>query len=167
MKIADSDNIKAGEQELISSIIEKLDPSTLAQVATKQLSPENMEFLNGDLVIQDDRIVYKVDFRATVEISVMFDRNGDLVSTNDDQLPVDLPGLDDEEGSPDAFLDDDMDEIYDDEGDTEEGEPSGETEPQSLDDELAQVFSRTRDFWEQKREAAQDETDLPEASGDA
>lgn len=168
MKIADSDNIKAGEQELISSIMEKLDPETLAQVASKHLSPEQLEFLNGDLVIQENRIVYKMDFRATLDISVMFDRHGDLVPMDEDRQPVEMPGADEEDTwEPEDRIEDVNEDIHDNAAQPDTNDAIIETKAQSLDDEMAQVFSRTRDFWEKKQEKALGETDLPEASGDS
>lgn len=181
MKIADSANIKSGERELISSIMEKLDPETLAQVATKQLSPDKMEFMNGDLVIRGNQIVYKMDFRATLEISVMFDRNGELVPEGEDGLDGGMGEtgegvwdkeaiMDEEIDDPEASMEEENKEFLD---EYTESDPGGlddtiaDAEPQSLDDELAQVFRRTRDFWQQKREAAKEDTDISEASGDA
>lgn len=154
MKIADSDSIKAGERELISSIMEKLNPETLSRVATKHLSPDQMEFVQGDMMIQDNRIVYKMDFKVTLDISVMFDRDGDLVIT-------------DQAESDSAIEDSDITDNPDTEWETEElpeplpqeSQPSNDSQTLSMDEEMALVFSKTREFWNLKSEEALESLD--------
>ncbi|MBU1168905.1 MAG: hypothetical protein KKD44_04995 [Proteobacteria bacterium] len=156
MKIADSDSIKAGEKELISSIMEKLNPETLSRVATKNMSPDQMEFVQGDMMIWDNRIVYKMNFKATLDISVMFDRNGELVFT-DRSEDINASGLSDSSDDMDEEWEHEQDHVDTDTMDAtafEEVILSDDAPTQSPDDEMSDVFSRTREFWNKKTEEA-------------
>ena len=139
MKIADSDSIKLGEQILITSIMEKLNPKTLSSLDTKNLSPENVEFVDGDMVIWNDRIVYKMDLKVTIDMSVMFDRDGNLVvSENNEDLDSHDEELDDDGESPRAGHDD---ELLD---------SAMAGSPESLEEDMDQIFKKTREFWQVK-----------------
>jgi hypothetical protein len=154
MRIADSDSIKAGEQELIASIMEKMDPETLARVAGKNLVPDQMEFVRGDMVIRGERIVYQMDFKVTLDVTVMFDRHGDLIGD----------GVDDAQDSagelPAQESVDDLQEEVPPHDSPEENEPADfvddheDTAKASMDDDMDAVLSRTRDFWQRKRDEA-------------
>lgn len=163
MKIADSDSIKSGEQELISSIMEKLNHETLSRVATKTLSPEQMEFVRGDIVIRDDRIVYKMDFKVTLDVSVMFDREGHLVDAGPDaddpdlDFDSDLESESESDGREHAFAEPgikDEPEPYDDGEAIEEREAPRTADALPMESDMDEVLARTRDFWHQKGEEA-------------
>ncbi|GAB6094855.1 hypothetical protein JCM14469_11070 [Desulfatiferula olefinivorans] len=156
MKIADSDSIKAGEQELIASIMEKMNPETLARVAGKTLVPDRMEFVRGDMVIRGDRIVYQMDFKVTLDVTVMFDRNGELIGGVTDDTPV----LDDELSGPEPAADQEdlLAESFpalETENETPDSDvPADDGAPPSMEEDLEDVLARTRDFWQRKRDDA-------------
>ena len=162
MKIADSQSIKSGEGELIASIMKKLKPQTLAAMATQDISPENMEFVRGDMVIVDNKIVYKMDFKVTVDLSVMFDREGNLVQQDGDD------GEEDSEGDEETLDAEDHDLADLDEQNALEAEDHDLTdldEQNTLElkheiseqgDDMDLVFQKNRDFWSQRGDAAKE-----------
>jgi len=163
MKIADSQSIKTGEREMILSIMKKIDPQVLAAIAAQNLSPDGMEFVDGDMDIVDDRIVYKMNLKVTVAMAVMFDRDGNLVG-------ADLP---DEEDAPDeeSFEDEgeiiDLVDVNDSEGDFAEEEPLDladealvaedgleEVRDDSDPDNLDAIIRKNKNFWSRRSDEA-------------
>jgi hypothetical protein len=143
MKIADSESIRTGEQELISSIMEKIDGKMLASLAAKNLESEQMEFIQGDMVILNDRIVYKMDFKMTFDMSVMIDRDGNILGAEQTEMVESVDESDevielrDETSTGDSVA-------------NEDGTPSGESVQESLEDELSRIVGKTRAFWQSK-----------------
>jgi hypothetical protein len=161
MKIAEPDNIKAGEQELINSIMEQLNSEIIESIASGRLAVNNLEFRNGDMIIHKNRIVYKMEFETSVAVSVMFDREGNLIDENDESI-------EDEPIMADSVSEDfaEMDQAGDEEEQIEENFDSGpdidafqdevvdDSEETETDDEIAGVLAKTRDFWlKQSQEA--------------
>lgn len=121
MKIADPESIKSGEQDLINSIMDKLNPEIIESIAAGKLVIDNMEFRKGDMIIHKNRIVYKMDFQTSLALSVMFDRDGNLITEEDDP-PLDL--------APD--------------------DPIGTEEEGEQDDDFNSVLQKNRDFWHER-----------------
>lgn len=164
MKIADSQSIKTGEREMILSIMKKIDPQVLAAIAAQNLSPDSMEFVDGDMDIVDNRIVYKMNLKVTVAMAVMFDRDGNLVG-------ADLP---DEEDAPDeeSFEDEgeiiDLVDVNDSEVDFAAEEPLvlsdeavmseddlSEVSENSETDNLDAIIRKNKNFWSRRSNEAE------------
>lgn len=146
MKIADPESIKAGEQELINSIMGKLNSEIIESIASGKLVIDNMEFRNGDMMIYKNRIVYKMDFQTSVAISVMFDREGNLI-TEDEDAPLDFA---------EEEIENTEEEQIDNAFDNEDGFDEEEILNPVLDEEKENkrefdlVLEKTRNFWLQK-----------------
>jgi hypothetical protein len=152
MKIADSESIRTGEQELISSIMEKIDGKTLASLAAKNLASEQMEFVQGDMVILNDRIVYKMDFKMTVDMSVMIDRDGNILNAGQAES---VESVDE----PDDVIELRDETIAGNSDPSDDGTAPGRTAPESLEDELSRIVGKTRAFWQSKSIISNDSND--------
>ena len=102
MKITEYDVIKGGEQELIDAITADLDWGTIDKIFSKEHNlkiDENVEYRNGDIVVHNDQIVYKLEFDVNVILSVILDREGNYISVTssgdlnnlEDKTEDDLP----------------------------------------------------------------------------
>ena len=83
MKITNADIIKSGERELIDTIISDLDWDSIEKVVKERhkLSiQDDVEYQQGDIVVYNDQVAYKLDFEVKMTLSVMFDRNGNYLS---------------------------------------------------------------------------------------
>jgi len=80
MKITDARVIQTGEKELMEAIIRDLDWDMIVEMfKTKyslNLAPDRMELRQGDLVVHQNQVAYKLDFDVKVTLSVMVDRRG-------------------------------------------------------------------------------------------
>ncbi len=174
MKIAEPDNIKAGEQELINSIMEQLNSEIIGSIASGRLAVNNLEFRNGDMVIHENRIVYKMEFETSVSISVLFDREGNLIIEDEDSL--DSPQIEEdvlpEEAEPTIAQEDAAEELEvaaeelevaaeesevaaeELEAAAEESEVAAEESEVDADDQMNLVLEKTREFWLQKSQDA-------------
>lgn len=163
MKIAEPDNIKAGEQELINSIMEQLNSEIIESIASGRLAVNNLEFRNGDMIIHKNRIVYKMEFETSVSISVLFDREGNLIDENEDSIeeePIveeDIsedvletaePGIEESQTEENFDTDIDIDALQE--------EVLADIEEPEVDDdnEIERVLAKTRDFWLQQSQDA-------------
>ncbi len=82
MKIAEADVIKNGEQELIDAITGDLDWSTIERLLLEKHKfklQDEVEYRNGDIVVHENAIAYRLDFDVKVSLSVLFNRNGDCL----------------------------------------------------------------------------------------
>ena len=162
MKIADSQSIKAGEKEMILSIMKKIDPQVLAAIATQDLSPENMEFVTGDMVVVDNRIVYQMNFKVTVDMKVMFDREGNLVMAGGEDAAdggTDLAEALDEEGE-DGFDDEDIIDLVE-ANDADSGIDRPEEDPKDSpadedSDNMEAILQKNKDFWSRRNDGIED-----------
>lgn len=83
MKITDHHLIKSGEQELIDTITADLDWGAIEEIFRKEHKlkiEENVEYKNGDIVVYNDQVAYKLEFDVKVIISVLLDREGNYLS---------------------------------------------------------------------------------------
>lgn len=82
MKITNSEIIKSGERELIDAITGDLDWSVIEKIVEQKhhLSlQDDVEYRKGDLVVFENQIAYKLDFEVKVNLSVLFDRQGNYL----------------------------------------------------------------------------------------
>ena len=83
MRITDEAVIKDGEKELIDSIIGDLDWTAIEDIFKEkhQLDiQDDVEYKQGDIVVHDNDVAYKLDFDVKVTLSILFDRSGNSVS---------------------------------------------------------------------------------------
>jgi hypothetical protein len=87
VKITNSEIIKNGERELIDTITGDLDWHTIEQVVRerhKLTIQDDIEYKQGDLIVHDNQVAYRLDFDIKVTLSVIFDRNGNCLSLTTD-----------------------------------------------------------------------------------
>ncbi|MBW1731050.1 MAG: hypothetical protein JRH08_10460 [Deltaproteobacteria bacterium] len=83
MKITDSEVIRSGERDLIEGIIADLDWEAIDNLIKEKHGlevEEDVEFRNGDLVVVENKIAYKLDFQVRLNISILLDREGNYLS---------------------------------------------------------------------------------------
>lgn len=83
MKITDSDIIKAGERELIDTIIGDLDWDAIEKIFKERHRlriQDDVEYRQGDIVVHNDEVVYKLDFDVKLTLSILLDRSGNYLS---------------------------------------------------------------------------------------
>lgn len=83
MKITESEVIRNGEQELIDSIIAELDWGNVEGIFRQEHGldiNEDVEYEKGDMVVHDNQIAYRLDFKVKVTLSVLLDRHGNYIS---------------------------------------------------------------------------------------
>ena len=83
LKITDSAVIKSGERELLDTIIGDLDWETIEKIVKEKHQlriQDDVEFRQGDIVVYDNTVAYKLDFDAKVTLTVLFDRDGNYLS---------------------------------------------------------------------------------------
>ncbi len=82
MKITDQDIIKNGEKELIDAITGDLDWTAIEQVFKDKYNlglQEDVEYKQGDIIVYNNQIAYRLDFDVKVTLSVLFDRKGEYL----------------------------------------------------------------------------------------
>ena len=83
MKIADSESIKNGERDLINAITCDIDRGNIEEIFKDKFNlgiRDHLEYKQGDIVVHDNQIAYKLDFEAKVAVSVLCDRSGNYLS---------------------------------------------------------------------------------------
>lgn len=177
MKIAEPDNIRAGEQELINTIMKELNSEIIESIASGRLAVNNLEFRNGDMVVHNNRIAYKMEFQTSLSISVLFDREGNLIDEIGDnpeeesfaeaQMADEPMQMDDSEADAET-IDGGQPEFSETDIDFEalQQEMAQEDVESEEDSELEMVLAKTRDFWTQQSQEAMAPVDTTEAEGD-
>ena len=83
MKVTNPEVIKNGEGELIDAITADVDWGAIEKIFTekhKLAIEEDVEYKNGDLVVYNNQIAYKLEFDIKVTLSVLLDREGNYIS---------------------------------------------------------------------------------------
>ena len=83
MKITSGDVIRDGERELIDAITADLDWGAIERIFKEKHRlgiREDVEYKNGELVVHDNQIAYRLDFDITVTLSLLLDRKGNYLS---------------------------------------------------------------------------------------
>jgi hypothetical protein len=83
LKITNSEIIKSGERELIDTITGDLDWHTIEQIVRerhKLTIQDDIEYKQGDLIVHDNQVAYRLDFDIKMSLSVVFDRDGNCLS---------------------------------------------------------------------------------------
>ncbi len=85
MQITDSEIIKAGEKELIDTIVRDLDWNAIEKIFKEKRDfriQDGVECRQGNIVVYDNQVAYQLDFDVTVTLSVLLDRAGNHLSFN-------------------------------------------------------------------------------------
>jgi|GEM_PF-3318722 hypothetical protein len=83
MKITNENIIRANEDALIRSIVNDVDWKAVEGIIEEKHQiriKEDVRDGQGEIVINDDKLAYRVNFEVTVPFSVLFDRSGDYLS---------------------------------------------------------------------------------------
>jgi hypothetical protein len=83
VKVTNADIIKSGERELIDSIIGDLDWNMIEQIVRERHRlkiQDDIDYRQGDLIVHDNQVAYKLDFDVKMTLSVIFDRDGNYLS---------------------------------------------------------------------------------------
>lgn len=110
MKVTNSDIIKSGERELIDTIIGDLDWESIEKIVKSRHRlkiQDDIDYRQGDLIVHNDQVAYKLDFDVKMTLSVIFDRDGNYLSlsTSDDleEEPMAAPEEITDDGAADAI----------------------------------------------------------------
>ena len=110
LKITDSEVIKSGERELLDIIIGDLDWEAIEKIVKEKHQlriQDDVEFRQGDIVVYDNTVAYKLDFDVKVTLTVLFDRDGNYLSfstSGDFTRDAMVPDLEEEESEPESEM---------------------------------------------------------------
>ena len=82
VKITDQNAIKNGEKELIDTITGDLDWGAIEKLFFKKYNiklRDGIDYKEGDMVIHDNQIAYRLNFEVKVGFTVLFDRKGECL----------------------------------------------------------------------------------------
>ena len=94
MKITNTEVIKKCEKELIDAITGDLDWSAIERIFKNKHNLEiqdDVEYKQGDIVVHDNEIAYKLDFDVKVTFSILFDRDGNTKELSTSESFTELP----------------------------------------------------------------------------
>ncbi len=99
MKITDSQVIRDGEKELINAVKDEIDPEKIRELIAHKLSKGNLKARDGEIVIHNNQIAFRLDFEMQFTGSILLDREGNLLSDEVEELqtPIDEESLDDDD----------------------------------------------------------------------
>ena len=91
MKLTNPESIQEGEKEFIDTINAELDWDVIEQMLLDKHNfavQDDIEYKDGNLIVYNNEIAYKFDFKVKVPLSVIFNRGGECLSmstTRDDE----------------------------------------------------------------------------------
>ena len=96
MKITDIKIIKDSEKELIDTITGDLNWDSIERIIKEKhhfALQDDIEYRNGDIIVHNNEIAYRLNFNIKVALSVVFNRQGECVDieTDGDEDMVDDP----------------------------------------------------------------------------
>ncbi len=83
MKIVNVDTIQTGEKDFIDSINAELDWVAIEKMILdkhKLRLQDEVFYKQGDIIVHNNQIAYKLDFDITVSLSLTFNREGDCLN---------------------------------------------------------------------------------------
>lgn len=137
MQVTDPNVIKAGERDLIEAVKDDLDWDAVREIVKNRIELAKLESRGGEIVVHENRIAFRVDLSLNLDVSLMFDRDGNYIQAVDTDEGVRTTVQDFTEGT-EAEDDDGLDALTDLESlepDTEQSEPES-SEALQLDLEL-------------------------------
>ncbi|MBW2561407.1 MAG: hypothetical protein JRE40_11205 [Deltaproteobacteria bacterium] len=134
MKITDPAVIRSGESELIDAITADMDWGGIGKVFLEKHKldiDDDVEYKNGDIVVYNNEIAYKLEFDVKVNLSILLNREGNYIS-----LSTDLDSDAAEEGGDEERLAEPDQAESEEEGCAESAEPDETkgTEEDSLEE---------------------------------
>ncbi len=130
MKITDPEIIETGEKKIIAEVQKHLNLETVKKILMNRLADTSIVSKGGQIVVHDNRIAFQLDFDIQLSGSLLFDRQGNVISdpaTADETMTAqkNTPTLDEAEKDLDG------DDIS--------------------DDDIDDILKDSREFWEQKK----------------
>lgn len=135
MKITDPEIIKTGEKDLIDAVKEDLDWEALKDIIKEKMSLAALESKDGQIVVHNNQVAFKINFDLKLSGSLMFDREGNYIPEDQDLKNAPYTGSPD--NAPDD-VPDDLEKI--DKADMD-------------DDEIDDILKESQDFWDTKEES--------------
>ncbi|MFK5951540.1 MAG: hypothetical protein QM498_00670 [Desulfobacterium sp.] len=80
MKITDPKVIQSGEKAFFNAVKDHLDWNAIREVVTKKMKQCSIESRGGDLIFQENSVAFRIDLRCAMDVSIIVDRNGNLVT---------------------------------------------------------------------------------------
>ncbi len=83
MKITDEYNIRNIETDLMKNLIEDIDWRAVEAIIRENYRigiNEDIRYRQGDIVVHNDQVAYRVNFDVTVPFSILFDRAGEYLT---------------------------------------------------------------------------------------
>lgn len=80
MKITDSKVVQSGEKAFLNAVKDHLDWTAIREVVTKKMKQCAIESKGGELVLHENSVAFRMDLHCSMDVSITFDRDGNLVS---------------------------------------------------------------------------------------
>ncbi len=129
MKITDSQVIREGEKELINAVKDEIDPEKIRDLISHKLSDGNLKARDGQIVIHNNQIAFRLDFELQFTGSILLDREGNLLSD----------GIEDDHIENQSDEDAQEENVFDEDFLDEEPEPESELDPGEDQEELDEL----------------------------
>lgn len=142
MKITDPEIIRSGEKDLIDAVKEDLDWDALKEILKDKISKAALESRDGQIVVHNNQVAFKINFDLKLSGSLMFDREGNYLEEEDDLTHAPLTGESVPDHSPDRS------------GDEPDDVP--DLSPDFSENDIDDILKESRDFWDQKGETESD-----------
>ncbi len=82
MKITEKEAIQDGEGEFVESLVGELDWGVIETILKEKYNlklHDDVEYHNGDFVVHDNQVAYKLNFDVRLTLSLVFGRNGECL----------------------------------------------------------------------------------------
>ncbi|MDD4272709.1 MAG: hypothetical protein PHG14_03170 [Desulfobacter postgatei] len=142
MRITDPQVILNGEKDLIASVQKDLDLDAVRDLLKERLTAKALSPKGGQIVVHNNHVAFRLDYKININGSLLFDRNGNLIEDSESTASKqDTQDENDENAAPVSDLDDNLSihfpDYDDDAPDDEPGQVKAEdTEPEELSDEM-------------------------------
>ncbi len=80
MIISSPEMIKSNEDQLIESIIENMDWKVVQTLVKDKFNISDIKCNQGDIIVHENKIAYKVNLEVRLDVDVLFDRDGQYIS---------------------------------------------------------------------------------------
>jgi hypothetical protein len=140
MKITDPDVIKSGEKDLIEAVKEDIDWDAVKDVIKEQMEISSFSAEGGGILVHNNRIAFKIDFNLSFKGSLMFDREGNYISSDAQSVEPAEPFETAETGAEEDFDPQGA-------GEAGTGDPAAD-EADTLNEDIDDILKESREFWE-------------------
>lgn len=134
MKLTNPESIRESEKEFIDTINAELDWDAIEKLLIERhrfTLQDEVDYKNGDLIVYKDQIAYRFDFEIKVPLSLVFNRQGEV-------LEMSTLGIHDqgEQGPEDETIHTDLDP----ENRIDEPEPSPRKKVEQMASDIADMI---------------------------